>query len=153
MAGVWWWENFPGNLIILFPCLKNPSEFHHCLQHKVQIPYHETQPLSPHLRFPCIQPELLSVLPNPSSLPHSSWPLHAPVLMLSTLPTHSELPVSADSGDISSPLPYRLCGSVSCAPHLCTHLNSCAFVTSLEPIHVCHSDPCFYLQWRIPGPA
>lgn len=57
--------------------------------------------------------------------------------MSSTLPILSELPVSADSGDLLWPLAHRLCGSVSCAAHLCTQLDLCAFITSLEPIQVC----------------
>lgn len=69
----------------------------------------------------------------PSQFLGMNVPLHTGFLTSSTLPTHSELPVSADSGDLPWPLPYRHCGSVACAPHLCTHLDLCSCITSLEP--------------------
>lgn len=89
---------------------------------------------------------------NRGSFPHSSWPLHTGFLSSSTLPTHSELPVSADSGDRPWPLLYRHCGSIACAPHLCTHLESCSFITSLEPsrMSLTFAPTC---QCEVLGPA
>lgn len=82
----------------------------------------------PWAAFSSPKPQLI-----PSQFLGMNVPLHTGFLTSSTLPTHSELPVSADSGDLPWPLPYRHCGSVACAPHLCTHLDLCSFITSLEP--------------------